>query len=324
MADLRRETYFVDNGAGWKLALHRHRLDETRPAADRWPVLIVPGYAMNSFIFGYHPNGPSIVEFLSARGFEVWTVDLRGQGAAVRVGGQRRYGLADLAVNDLAHVIDGVLDRTEVRDDAVDAIGCSLGGTYIFMQAAWQPGARIGRLVNVGGPVRWNERPLPLAALSRLPAPVVGALPIVGTRALAARALPWAARVPALLHAYLHPEIVRMDRASMLVSTVEDPHPRINSEIVLWVRRRDLIDADRHLTRDLAHVTQPLLTIVARADGIVPQATVLSGHELVGSARREVIFAGDEGCPMAHADLFISDPAPDLVFTPLANWLSKG
>lgn len=59
------------------------------------PVLIVPGYGMNSYIFGYHPRGDSMVKCLAARGLEVWTVDLRGQGRSIRAHGNNRYGMAD-------------------------------------------------------------------------------------------------------------------------------------------------------------------------------------------------------------------------------------
>ena len=67
---MRGERFLVDNRAGWRLALTRYR--ETREPKGR-PVLIVPGYGMNSFIFSFHPNGPSMVECLAARGLGLGT-----------------------------------------------------------------------------------------------------------------------------------------------------------------------------------------------------------------------------------------------------------
>ena len=61
-------------------------------------MLIIPGYQMNSSIFGYHPTGASIEDHLAARGLEVWSVDLRGQGASVRTWGGTKFGLPELAV----------------------------------------------------------------------------------------------------------------------------------------------------------------------------------------------------------------------------------
>src|SRR5690242_8776332 len=78
------DRYLVDNRAGWRIALSRYC--QAREPKSR-PVLIVPGYGMNSFIFSFHPTGPSLVECLAARGLEVWTVDLRGQGRSIRARG---------------------------------------------------------------------------------------------------------------------------------------------------------------------------------------------------------------------------------------------
>ena len=58
------------------------------------PVVILPGYGMNSFIFGFHPRGLSLEAYLASRGIEVWSVDLRGQGRARSTGGDDRFGLA--------------------------------------------------------------------------------------------------------------------------------------------------------------------------------------------------------------------------------------
>ena len=97
---IRRTTHLTDERDGWRLEL-RQVLDEARLDTSRRPVAIVPGYGMNSFIFGYHPRGLSLEEHLAEAGFEVWSLDLRGQGGSVCVGPRRDYDLADLAVTDL-------------------------------------------------------------------------------------------------------------------------------------------------------------------------------------------------------------------------------
>src|SRR5215210_4513951 len=103
--------FLVDNRAGWRLAMSR-TMPAAEPVAAKRPVLIVPGYGMNSYIFGYHPRGPSMVECFAARGLETWTVDLRGQGRSIRARGNNRYGLADLAIEDLGAAIQYVLANT--------------------------------------------------------------------------------------------------------------------------------------------------------------------------------------------------------------------
>src|SRR5882762_10316904 len=116
--------FFVDNRSGWRLSVSRLK---TRGGVRGRPVLVVPGYGMNSFIFGYHPKGPSLTECLAARGLEVWTIDFRGQGRSIRARGTNKYGLADLAVDDLGSAIAHVLAETATGQRKIDLIGCSLG-----------------------------------------------------------------------------------------------------------------------------------------------------------------------------------------------------
>src|SRR5258706_14512998 len=117
------QQFLVDNRAGWRLAVARILPDEGTAPAKR-PVLIVPGYGMNSYIFGFHPRGPSMVDCLAARGLEVWTVDLRGQGRSIRARGNNRYGLADLAIEDLGAAIAHVLAHTATGATKLAIVGC--------------------------------------------------------------------------------------------------------------------------------------------------------------------------------------------------------
>src|SRR3954451_11513621 len=142
------QQYLVDNHAGWRLAMSRRRPTAGAPPAAR-PVLIVPGYGMNSYIFGFHPRGPSMVDCLSARGLEVWTVDLRGQGRSIRARGNNRYGLADLAIEDLGAAIAHVLAHTETGSTTLDIVGCSLGTALSFALVASVPGAPVHALVSM-------------------------------------------------------------------------------------------------------------------------------------------------------------------------------
>src|SRR5205085_11785277 len=107
-----KDHYLVDNRAGWRLAMTRTAPVEGTAREGARPVLIVPGYGMNSYIFGYHPGGPSLIECLPARGLEVWTVHLRGQGRSIRARGNNRYGIADLAIEDIGAAIAHVLDTS--------------------------------------------------------------------------------------------------------------------------------------------------------------------------------------------------------------------
>ncbi len=310
------------NGDGWLLALRR-TFDRKRRDPSKRPLLIIPGYGMNSFIFGFHPKGASMEASLADRGFEVWSFDLRAQGSSRRDHGSMRYRLEDLIRYDVASAVHFVADHTGTKTDEVDMIGCSLGATMMFAHVVCRKDHRVGRMVNMGGPVRW-VRIHPLLSMAFLSPTLVGHLRIRGTRHLARVALPALQRVPWLLSVYLHPDSVDMSQASQLIRTVENPNRFVNRDIAKWIKEKDLIVDGINVSEGLRDVTLPLLTVIANGDGIVPRETTRWPHEHIGSVRKDVIEVGTPSQPIAHADMFVSDQAPDWVFRPLGDWLDDG
>ncbi|MFO0551521.1 MAG: alpha/beta fold hydrolase [Polyangiaceae bacterium] len=317
---MRSLQHFTPNRDGWHLALQQSWADDAlRP--DSYPVLIVPGYGMNSFIFGYHPRGTSLESALVDGGLEVWRVDLRAQGESRSIGGTDEYGLTDLAVTDLGAAIDAVLERTRTRARKVAIIGASLGGSLMFGHAALVQNHKIGLMVAVGAPVRWVKIN-PLLRIAFGSPTLAGLVRFKGTRQLAGAALPYVLRhTPWLLSIYMNPRYVDQSALEQLVQTVEDPNRHVNREIAQWIRDGDLVMRGVNVARSLKQVTQPLLSIVARADGIVPPETAGFAHTEVASADRQLVEVGHEDLRLAHADMFISDHALAQVFAPIRDFI---
>jgi pimeloyl-ACP methyl ester carboxylesterase len=311
---------YVPNGAGWDLKLKRvisreHFRKQLRPLA------IVPGYGMNAFIFGYHPNGASMERYLAEQGFEVWSLYLRGQEGTRRTGGAAAFGMADLAIADLQACFSHIAEATEtVGDGRVDSIGCSLGGTYQFIHATCVPDNLMGCIVAIGAPLAWRQAHPVIRFLFGNPR-VVGSIPFAFTRELAGLAFPLLLRVPSVLKLYLHPEITDVSKIRTLIQTVENPIARINAEIAQWIRDQDLVVDGKNVTEEMSRTTNPLLVVVANADGIVPRDTVMSATEASGAKVKDVLAVGSRSVPMAHADLFVSRCCHELVFEPMARWL---
>jgi len=319
---LKTAEHFVRNGDGWEISLFQ-TWDEGRVAPGRRPVLIVPGYGMNSFIFSYHPRGDSLEGYLAHAGFEVWRVDLRAQGASRSLGGDDQYGLEDLAMTDLDVAIRAALERSHTGADRVDVIGASLGGTIMFIYAVLTRDAPIGSLVALGSPVRWVDVHPAIKIAFAWPT-LVGLVRYKGTRALAGAALPLLAkRAPWILSIYMNSEITDTSAASEMVRTVEDPNRHVNREIARWIRDRDLTLRGVNISEGLRDLRAPLLCVSALGDGIVPRRTAEFPYLASGSPDKKLIEAGTPELAMAHADLFISSESEGRVFEPVARWLTE-
>jgi pimeloyl-ACP methyl ester carboxylesterase len=311
--------HFVSNDEGYDLALQQTWDPATLRRGAR-PVLIVPGYGMNSFIFGYHPRGRSFEAALLRSGFEVWRVDLRAQGATRNRGGTDVFGLEHMA-GDLAVAIAAALDRTSTGATEVSVIGASLGATVMFAHAALVPDHHVGAFVSMGGPVRW-VRVHPLLRIAFVSPTLVGLLPIRGTRTLAKFALPRLLQyTPSLLSMYIHREHLDLEKMEELAKTIEDPSRHVNRQIAEWIGKRDLVLGGVNVTHALPKLTAPLLSVVANADGIVPRETAEYPHENVGSSDRTLVHVGTSDVQLAHADMFVSDRSEDLVYKPVCDWL---
>jgi pimeloyl-ACP methyl ester carboxylesterase len=314
--------HLVSNRDGWLLSLWQSWNPE-RVVKGRRPVVIVPGYGMNSFIFSYHPRGLSLEGFLADAGFEVWRADLRAQGASVRTGGNFNFSLSDLALTDLGAAIDTIVERNRVGADRVDVIGASLGGTLTFIHSALNREHRMGSIVAMGSPLRWVKvHPFIKAAFSS--PSLVGAIRFKGSRKLAELGLPIVAKhVPWLLTIYMNPQASDVSAAKELVKTVEDPNRFINREIAVWIGTGDLFVHGHNVSEAFRSVTSPLLCVVASHDGIVPEETARYAFEISSSSKKQVLTVGDSTLKLAHADLFIANEAHARVFQPISDWLTE-
>lgn len=315
------KTHYVPTEDGWSLELKQCRPPKKVDKKKR-PILIVPGYGMNSFIFGYHPRGISMEEYFMHHGFEVWSANLRGQGGstpAAEDGSGMKMSLKDLALTDLATAVDHVSEKSRSETGKVDLIGCSLGGTLAFLYAALDPNPHLGAIVAIGSPLRW-EKVHPLLKMAFRSPTLVGMIPIRHVKERVRKLFPLILRSP-LLRIYLHPEMVDTRHMDRLLETVENPNRHLNREIAEWILRKDLIMDGKNLSHAFRKVKNPLLCVLANADGIVPPMTALSAHELAGSKIKDTLVVGTDRLRFAHADLFVSNHSHEMVFKPIAEWL---
>jgi len=317
---MQRDTHLVDNGDGWELELTCFRPSGGAASGAR-PVLMVPGYAMNSFILSFHPTGVSMVEYLVNDGLEVWTANLRGQGGSRSVRRAARFGLRELSLIDVPAAIRHVIGNTATGANKLDLVGCSLGASMVYTYLAHNAQDHLAeRVIAIGGPLRWNAVH-PLMKVAFRSGRIAGAVPVVGTRRLARMALPVLKRVPALLSIYMNSDEVDLTQADQLVQTIDDPVPYINRQIARWIRHKDLVVDGVNVTQGLSAVDTPVMVVLANKDGIVPIPTAMSVVDAMGQDRVTVLEVGDPVRWAAHADLFIGEGVQERVFEPMLQWL---
>ena len=310
----------VQTSDGWTLPLTALVMPERLVPGSR-PLLLVPGYGMNSAIFRYHPAGRSLAHTLAAEGFEVWMGGFRGQKAARARRGAPPPGLAALAEIDLPAQLQAVLAGSRTGAAAVDLIGVSLGGSISYAYLALHRDAPVGAMVAVCAPLRWVTRHL-LLRLAFASRRLAGAVPMWGSASLARVALPLLARAPGALSIYLNADHINLDDADRILETVDRPHRRLNRQLAAWMGQQDMVLGGVNITAALRRVVAPLLVVHTNRDQIVPPPVALSVVGAWGGSDLEVMKVGDAEDWYAHADLFMAPRAPEQVFAPLARWLA--
>ena len=316
-----REQY-ATTADGWSLRLRRTVSPQHFDAATK-PLLIVPGYGMNSFIFSYHPRGTSMERCLAEGGYEVWAMDLRGQGhSRPTVDRPGAISLENYASIDVPAAVERVLGGTQTNARSVTVIGCSLGGSITFSYLALSGPRRVSEIIAMGAPLRWSQvHPLvrTLFASPRL----AGALRLSNTRRLLMTAFPLIRRMPSLLALYMNTATIDVDQIHEMTETVEDPDPGINRDIAYWIKQRDLILGGVNVTEAMSKIKLPLMIVLSNKDGIVPERTALSAASAWGGNDVNILRVGDDKNWYAHANLFVADDAPRLVFDPILAWLAR-
>lgn len=311
------ESHALTTADGWQLPLLR-AIWPGGPSRGK-PVLLVPGYGMNSLIFHHHPRGTPLMGALLRAGFDPWTVDLRGAKATQALPYAAAPRLADQAWVDLPAAIRYVLDRSGWS--TLDAIGCSLGGTLLYALVGRRD-APIDRLVTMGSPLVWEDRSLLVRMFGHL-APMAAHIPVRGTRPAARVALPILGRIaPVLLSMYVNPRLTALHGSEQLVQGIENPIADVTARLGAWIREGHLRLDGHNVTDGLARFRKPLLVVYATGDGIVPPPTALAALRAV-SGPADTLEVHHPQHRVSHVDLFLADLAPTHVYPGVAGWLQS-
>lgn len=295
---------------GWRIALHRYR---SQGGTRRHPVICCHGLAANHVAFDVSPE-TSLARHLAARGYDVHLLDLRGHGASER----GRYGWA--FDHYVAHDVPAVLGEI----GRAHWIGHSMGGILALAYLA-RGGGDLASVVTVGSALDYSGSPSGFHRLVPL-LRVLDLVPAVPVGAIARLSAPLVGRVPSPYERFnvwpsnTDPRLWRRICEEGF-HPVSPPVMRQLATAMLPGGLRSL-DGEAYLER-LAGVKTRVLALAGSRDAQCPASAVARTVDALAGAGVLRVFGADRGHrdDYGHFDLLMGRRAKTEVFPHIDAWL---
>lgn len=316
--------HLVTTRDGWTLAVWH------RPAAERRfaePVVLCHGLGNNHSIVEFLEDA-SLAASLSRRGFECYTLDLRGAGDSKGPDA----GPLDATFDDHLHFdLPAALDfiRAHSAQRNVLWVGHSMGGLLGLAYTGTVKDHGVAALITVGSPVffrlHWAVmRSLTfakwLAAGGRFPLPPLAAL---GTLVAGRFPPPRVTRATANL-LNIAPKAQRM----LLARSFAPLWRGVLAQFEDWVEHDAFRSVDGRVDyrQGVRGLTIPVLVIGGTVDGLAPPSVMKSYFELLTTPDKELVLLGKahgQALDYGHGDLMVGMNARDEVYPRVGAWLER-
>lgn len=318
------ERHWTRTEDGAWLALYRY------PAAQRrWsePVILAHGLAVNHSNFDLGPDN-SLARYLSEKGFDVWTFDVRGVGASREPvdesGRVRGATFDDIARHDAAAVIARV--RALSGAERVLWAGHSMGGMVIAAHLAQAPEAPVAGAVVLGSPFRFGAYRAAPAIVESIAARVVPGVPLDSFFGLLVPFVHLGAREHRF---FVNGRNMSVETSRRVLATIFDRVPMtLTASFGAFVRAGRVRSADGRFDYEskLADVRTPMLFVAGAADRQAPPSAVMPAYEALGAGDKRFFIAGRENGfqeDYGHGDLVLGERAAGECFPLVEAWLSE-
>ncbi len=305
----------------WMLRLCRYR----KSRASGEPVLFVHGLGANQHNFTNPENG-CLVDYLSSKGYDCWTVDLRGT-ASSRPPFERSRNevlLEDFFTEDLPAVIGHILKTTNYSK--LHWVGHSMGGMLLYAYVQTHGSDQIASAVALGAPLDFSDagKAVPAWLVKfgiRFPSVagqlVRGSIPLLRLLRLSPPAFPLNRRnIPKRMH------------AGHFISMIEDPLPGLLRQVLRWMHGEKyvLCDGTLDIVKNLPSFPIPLLAFYGYKDPFVGYDRAKKVFDsILLEDKKAILCAKAQGFAedYSHCDLAFSREAESEIFEPVARWLAE-
>jgi lysosomal acid lipase/cholesteryl ester hydrolase len=329
---------FADTADGWRLGMRHYEPKEPDPY--KAPVVLCHGLGLNGSFWTITDH--HLPQQLTARGYRVFVVDLRGSGASHRIGmvGWLNRGLREATplrefdgqwnVDDQVRFdIPAVLEyvEKETGSPSVNWVGHSLGGMIMFpfLELTDRPD-RIRNFVAMGSPVILDR--FPQTQMLRANRGLQVLLSAISTgriaRPMAIARPPGLDKVDRLY--YTEGNVDRRTVSRFYGYTLEDPGPGALKQLEVYLERGRMVSADgRHDYGELLpRVETPALFIVGDADLMANSGSMIKTYRGISSKDKSLLSFGKKNGHIddyGHCDLVWSRYAPKEIFPVVIDWL---
>lgn len=323
-APLPTEPYSVQVRDGWRIGLRRLRASE-RPA--RGPLLLVHGLGGTGDAFLLPGRSPAA--YLAQAGFDCWVIDLRGRPGSQPPAGWRTrdWDMDDYLELDLPSVIDTVL--RESGRPQLGWVGHSMGGILGYAYVIRHAPERVACLVSLGAALDYTHGQSRFRDLARL-RPLLDLLPFVPVGALGRLSAPLLGLLPASVERFsFHPHnLERAQARRYLANTMCNVSCAELRNLCSLVEMGGLCDRrrERWYAREARRFTAPLLAVAGDDDHQCNLVDVRATFELVNSPDKTFLGVGSafgHAAPYGHEDLLVGRNALRELWPQVADWLGN-
>ncbi len=313
-----KEVHTVTTRDLWKLRMCRFRKGRT----EGEPVLLVHGALANHHNFTA-PEGHSLVDFLAAKGYDCWAIDLRGCKSSEPPFERAKTDVSfdDYLLYDLPAAIRYI--RKTTGYDKVHWVGHSMGGMLLYAYSLQHGNEHIASGTTLGSPVGFDGVRVRLHdellfMVKSWPAfcgkCIRGLIPIAMLCRFTLGFFPTNMR-------NLHPSV----NSGHFYSAIDEPLHKVLSELAFSVRKRvwrvnkDALD----VKAGLATLEVPLLAVYGPRDPFVPVDEAKKFFDALPTADKKMLVASKEaGCEedYSHIDLAFGRDSTRMIYGPIAKW----
>ncbi len=313
------EVAYVTTPDLWKLRLCRYRKEKSTGE----PVLLVHGLNANQNNFT-SPADACMADYLSERGYDCWTVDLRGtrSSRAPFAQGSNTVMFEDFVWRDLPATIDYIQKATGRAK--IHYVGHSLGGLLLYAYVQAHGAEKIASGTTLGAPTRFSDV---MPALPKFLVKMVLRFPWLAGEMLRC-ALPLAKLAGKGVSAFpINPSNIAPGMGvADFYPILADPAPLVHAQVFGWAERGEILlrQDSLNLTRGYASMKFPLLAIYAPDDPFVLLDTGKAFFaDIQHSDKKMIVCSRENGCgeDYNHCDLAFGREGAREVFEPMMQWM---